>query len=70
MAALTEIYEAIRFPVALSGTRTGVHRVLYNYKNAVLKRRRMQMLASPEYAVGSLRLTDSLGYMLLCHNLT
>jgi len=46
---MTEICEAIRFPVALSGTRTGVHRVLPPYKNAVLARRRLQLLSSPTY---------------------
>jgi len=48
-AVLTEIFEAIRYPVALSGTRTGVHRVLHDYGNAVLRRRRRQLVSSPKY---------------------
>jgi len=51
VAAMTEIYEAIKFPLALSGAKTGVHRVLENYKNAALKRRRQQLLASPAYCL-------------------
>ena len=49
LSVVTEVFDAITYPVAVSGTRTGVHRVLHNYKNAVLKRRRLQMLASPAY---------------------
>jgi len=47
----TEVYQAIKFPLALSGARTGVHRVLRDYNNAVLKQRRLQQLASPKYAL-------------------